>query len=239
MLLPLLTSTKVRRVPVVVAVLVIANVAIFLVTHEHIDSAARRWGFTPPDSAGSVGEYLSDPRLLLTVWTHAFLHGGWLHLIGNLWFLCVFGIALESRIGSLRFALLYAIFAGVAVVVHALMQAGPIRPVIGASGAISGLLGCYLILEPRSRVLSIFFVGVPLFLTEVPSLFYVAVWLIIQIDGIQTRFLTGPECANVAWWAHIGGFAAGMAVGGGLCLAREYCGARQRQRGCSDDSDGS
>ena len=110
------------------------------------------------------------PQLLQTVWTHAFLHAGWLHLIGNLWILCVFGIALESRIGSLGLAMLYAIFAIVAVVVHALMQAGPVRPVIGASGAISGLLGCYLALEPRSRVLSMFFVGVPLFLTEGLSL---------------------------------------------------------------------
>jgi len=99
------------------------------------------------------------------------------------------------------------------VLCQGVFQTGPVRPVIGASGAISGVLGCYLALEPRSRVLSLFFLGIVFFVTEVPSLFYAGVWLILQIDGIQTHFLTGPDCRNIAWWAHLGGFAAGVSMG--------------------------
>ncbi len=127
--------------------------------------------------------------------------------------LLVFGIALESRIGSVRFAALYLAFAILAVLAHAVMQADPTRPVIGASGAISGVLGCYLAKEPRSRVLSVCFLGIVFFLTEVPSLFYGAVWLILQIDAVQSRLLTGPGYQNIAWWAHLGGFSAGVALG--------------------------
>ncbi len=218
MLIPLRTSTKRTRLPVVVALLVVVNVVVFLVTRENLAVAVQRWGFRPPES---LEAFLLDSRSLSslhTILTHAFLHGGWLHLIGNLWMLVVFGVAVESRTGSILFAALYLACVLMAIAAHAALQAGPIRPAIGASGAISGIIGCYIALEPRSRVLSLFFLGVIIFVTEVPSVFYIAVWLVLQIDAISTRVLTGPGCRNIAWWAHIGGFLGGVVLGIGLRL---------------------
>ncbi len=213
MLLPILTSTKHHRFPAVVLLLVLVNAAIFLMTKDDILAAAGQWGFTPGGAAqGSHSCWPQEGRFETFV-THAFLHGGWIHLIGNMWMLAVFGSALETKLGHVRFLALYFVFALAAVLAHGLFQSGPPRPAIGASGAISGVLGCYVALEPRSRVLSIFFLGIVFFFTEIPTLFYVAVWLIIQIDGIQTHLLTSPECRNIAWWAHLGGFAIGGASG--------------------------
>jgi membrane associated rhomboid family serine protease len=213
MLLPLLTSTKLHRFPVVVLVLVVVNSAAFLVTRDDVLGAANHWGFVPSAAEGRIMARSPGWDAAYTSVTYAFLHGGWCHLIGNMWMLLVFGMALESRAGHIPFAAAYLAFAILAVGVHAMMQTGAVRPAIGASGAISGVLGCYLALEPRSRVLSVFFLGIIFFLTEIPALFYAAVWLILQIDGIQTRLLTGPECRNIAWWAHLGGFASGMTLG--------------------------
>ena len=213
MLLPLLTSTKLTRFPASVLVLVVINSVVFIVTRDDIVGAADHWGFVSLAGSGSPEIGLPGWSAASTAVTYAFLHGGWGHLIGNMWFLLVFGMALESRMGHLVFVVTYLAFAILAIGVHALMQTGPVRPAIGASGAISGILGCYLASEPRGRVLSLFFLGIICFLTEIPALWYAAVWLIVQIDGIQTRLLTGPECCNIAWWAHLGGFASGIALG--------------------------
>jgi len=213
MLIPLWTSTTLRRFPLVVAVLVVANLALFMATRSQLDAAVERWGFLPPSAADARLPSVQSLRTLQTLVSHAFLHAGWLHLIGNMWVLVVFGIAVESRTGSLVFAGLYLALVVLAIAAHTLLSGGAVRPAIGASGAVSGIIGCYVALEPRSRVLSFLFLGITGILTEVPSLFWVAVWLVLQIDGISSRVLTGPECQNIAWWAHLGGFSAGLAIG--------------------------
>jgi membrane associated rhomboid family serine protease len=213
MLFPFLTSTRLHRIPVVIVGIVIANVVVFLVTRQTLLSTAQNWGFVTADPVGGTFANLGHIHVLETLVTHAFLHAGWAHLLGNMWMLAVFGAALEMRIGSLPFIIVYVLFGILAVLCQGVFQTGPSGPMIGASGAISGVLGCYLALEPRNRVLSLFFVGIGLFLTEVPSLFYMGVWLFLQIDGIQTHFLTGPDFQHIAWWAHLGGFTAGVCVG--------------------------
>jgi len=213
MLFPLLTSTKLRRLPAVVIGIIVVNLAVFLVTRATLVSCAQDWGFVAADSVNKTFANLGRVRVLQTVVTHAFLHGGWAHLMCNMWMLAVFGTALETRVGPLRFAALYLLCAVFAVLCQGVLQTGPIRPVIGASGAISGVLGCYLATESRSRVLSLCFLGIIIFVTEVPGFFYAAVWLVLQIDGIQTHFLTGADCRNIAWWAHLGGFCFGVGLG--------------------------
>lgn len=213
MLFPFLTSTRLYRFPIVTVGIVVANVVVFFLTRHTLLSTAQNWGFVTADSVGGTFASLGHFHVLQTLVTHTFLHAGWAHLLGNMWMLAVFGAALEMRIGSLPLVIAYVLFGILAVLCQGVFHAGPARPVIGASGAISGVLGCFLALEPRSRVLSLFFVGIGLFLTEVPSLFYMGVWLLLQIDGIQTHFLTGPDFQNIAWWAHLGGFSAGVCVG--------------------------
>ncbi len=220
MLLPLLTSTKYYRFPTISILLVVANVAVFLMTKHDILGNARQWGFIPDHSTGWVLPFSAQGDRIETLISHAFLHGGWMHLVGNMWMLWVFGSALEVKLGHLRFALAYILCAVGAVIVHGALVSGPPRPAIGASGAISGVLGCYLAMEPRSRVLSVFFLVIIFFFTEIPTAFYVLIWLIIQLDGIQSHVLGSPHCRNIAWWAHIGGFWTGVIAAGVFLAAR-------------------
>jgi membrane associated rhomboid family serine protease len=220
MLLPILTSTRIYRFPFAVVGLIATNAAIFFITRNDALWYAQHWGYVPAESVGQTVGQLLQPSVAKTLVTYAFLHGGWLHLIGNLWMLGVFGLALEAKVGRARFTAMYFLFAVVAVLLHGFLGGHALIPCIGASGAISGVMGCYLAIEPRSRVLSLFFLGFVSFFTEIPCLFYASVWLVFQIDAISTRLLTGPDCGNIAWWAHLGGFVAGLGVG--LVMARPF-----------------
>ncbi len=153
-------------------------------------------------------ELLTRPYTLLT---HMFLHGGWLHIIGNMWFLWVFGDNVEDRLGRLRYALLYLISglgAAILQMVVSFIFGGENVPMVGASGAISGVLGAYLWLFPHARILAL--VPVFFFLTfmELPAVFFIGMWILIQIvNGLIT--LPFAHMGGVAWFAHIGGFFVG------------------------------
>jgi len=151
-----------------------------------------------------------DPEDHLPLITMAFLHGGWLHLLFNMWTLWLFGRAVEHRLGSFRFALLY--FACALLASGAQMSVYPTSavPTLGASGAIAGVLGAHAALYPRSKVLLLVpIIVIPLFF-RISALWYVAVWFGLQVlQGAGA--LTSGQAGGVAWWAHIGGFLAGLA----------------------------
>lgn len=145
----------------------------------------------------------------LPVLTHMFLHGGWLHLLGNMWFLWVFGGNVEWRLGPARYLLFY-LLAGIAAA-FAQIAAGPFSsvPMVGASGAISGLMGAYLILFPTAWVLTLVPWIVPIL--PVPALLFLPLWFLLQAyAGVGA--LMGQGGDGVAWWAHAGGFLAGVAM---------------------------
>jgi len=153
-------------------------------------------------------EVFSNPYQLLT---HMFLHGSWLHIIGNMWFLWVFGDNVEDRLGKIRYAVFYILSGIGAALIQTLVSflTGSMDiPMVGASGAISGVLGAYLYLFPHARILAL----VPFFffltLVEVPAVFFIGMWILIQI---LNGFLTLPfaSMGGVAWFAHIGGFFVG------------------------------
>jgi membrane associated rhomboid family serine protease len=147
----------------------------------------------------------------MTLFTCIFLHGGWLHLLGNMWFLYIFGDNVEDRLGHLGYLLFY-LGAGVAAsFVHLVTNSGSMIPTVGASGAIAGVMGGYLLLYPHSRVLTL----VPIFffiqIMVIPAPVFLVVWFLLQF--FQGAFsLQGVESGGVAWWAHVGGFVAGAAV---------------------------
>jgi membrane associated rhomboid family serine protease len=146
-----------------------------------------------------------------TLLTHMFLHGSWLHIIGNMWFLWIFGDNVEDRLGRFRYLLLYIISGLGAALLQtsvSFVLGGEDVPMVGASGAISGVLGAYLWLFPHARILAL--VPIFFFLTfmEVPALLFIGLWILIQvINGILT--LPFAHAGGVAWFAHIGGFAVG------------------------------
>ena len=147
----------------------------------------------------------------LTLLTSMFMHGGLLHIIGNMWFLWIFGKNIEDACGRVRFVLFYILCGALATLAHVFIGSSSVVPTIGASGAISGVLGAYILLFPHARIYSLIPIGYFFWAEEVPAWIFLGVWIGLQwLSGLSA--LQNPASAGVAWFAHIGGFAAGMAL---------------------------
>jgi membrane associated rhomboid family serine protease len=154
--------------------------------------------------------------------TSMFLHGGWFHLIGNMWFLWVFGSHIEDAMGSARFLLFYLLCGVTSAVVQLMMNLGSPVPTLGASGAIAGVMGAFLILYPRIRVVTLIFIVFFITTYEIPAAFMLLYWFVIQlVSGLYSasRFI---DAGGTAWFAHVGGFLAG------ILLVRVFPGVRRR-----------
>jgi len=146
-----------------------------------------------------------------TLITCVFLHGGWMHIIGNMWMLWIFGDNVEDRMGHFGFAVFYLFCGAAASFVHFLADTDSSIPTIGASGAIAGVMGAYMVLYPRAQVLSV----IPIFffiqMVVLPAPVFLGLWFLMQL--FQGTFAAvSVQSAGVAWWAHIGGFVAGFAI---------------------------
>jgi len=152
---------------------------------------------------------LADPGSWLTLVTSIFLHGGWFHVISNLWTLWIFGDNVEDRMGHLRFLGFYLASGVVAGLAHVALAPTSTLPTIGASGAIAGVLGAYFVLYPSARVLTL----VPLifipWLIEIPAFIYLGIWFLSQLSSVLLNLGAAGDFGGIAWWAHIGGFAFG------------------------------
>ncbi|HEY4485466.1 MAG TPA: rhomboid family intramembrane serine protease [Nitrospiria bacterium] len=152
-------------------------------------------------------EVLAVPASLSLI-TSMFLHGGFMHLIGNMLYLWIFGNNIEDAMGHARFVVFYLICGLAAAMSHALTDPGSTVPMIGASGAISGVLGAYLLLYPRARVLTLIPLGFFMQTFSLPASVLLGFWFVLQL--ISGALTAGQGGGGVAWFAHIGGFAAGM-----------------------------
>ncbi|MCI0531191.1 MAG: rhomboid family intramembrane serine protease [candidate division Zixibacteria bacterium] len=154
----------------------------------------------------------------VTLFTSMFMHGGWGHLIGNMWFLWIFGNNIEDKLGHFTFVIFYLLSGLAAAALQILINPSSQIPMVGASGAIAGVLGAYLITFPRARVLSLIWIGFFVRVMAVPAVFFLGYWILIQfILGLPT---IGQEVGGTAWFAHIGGFVAGMVLFKGLELLK-------------------
>jgi len=161
---------------------------------------------TPQGLAG-----FSWSGFFVPIFASMFLHGGWIHLISNMLFLFVFGRSIEDRFGGLRFLFLYFVAGFGGALLHIVMNAGSRIPTIGASGAIAGILGAYLVSFPAARITTL----IPLFFffwtVELPALLVLGYWFLIQFfTGFQMLAIESATGGGVAWWAHVGGFLVGM-----------------------------
>jgi membrane associated rhomboid family serine protease len=162
--------------------------------------------FTHPDWAAAVGL----PHTYVPFLTTMFLHGGWLHVIGNMWVLWIFGDNVEDRMGPLRFLVFYLSCGIAAGVIHVVTNPASKVPAVGASGAIAGVMAAYFVLYPRARVLAMFPIVIfPIFF-ELPAWIYLGFWILAQVFSGTLAVATRTQVAGIAWWAHIGGFAFGI-----------------------------
>ncbi|WP_299535562.1 rhomboid family intramembrane serine protease [Ulvibacterium sp.] len=157
-----------------------------------------------------TGSYEQLPILGLSLLSSQFLHGGLGHLIGNMWTLYIFGDNIEDRMGSWRYLLFYLICGALAGVIHIFFNIDSAIPTIGASGAISGVMGAYMVLYPRSKI--VFLIPWIIPIVYVPSFIYLSFWFFGQFISGSRQILTEPTEGGIAFWAHIGGFIAGILI---------------------------
>ncbi len=146
---------------------------------------------------------------ILTLLTSIFLHGGWMHFLGNMWFLYIFGDNVEDRFGHVGFLFFYLACGILASLAHLFLHANSTVPTIGASGAIAGVMGAYFLLYPRAHIITLLPVFFIPYIVVLPASVFLGVWFLFQFFQ-GTAAITSIQTTGVAWWAHIGGFAAGM-----------------------------
>jgi rhomboid family protein len=233
-MIPLRDNQAIRRVTAINLALIAANFAVFAYELS-LGGALGRFVYayamipahvTQVFEGGREAARLavdpSAPPALETLVTSMFLHGGILHVAGNMLYLFIFGAAVEEAMGHLRFALFYFAAGIAAALAMAAFTPHSSVPVIGASGAIAGVLGAYFVLYPRARILTVLPIFVFLYFVEVPAVAYLLVWFIAQLYwGLASTDAAG----GVAWWAHVGGFLFGVALG--PMLVRKGAGCRR------------
>jgi membrane associated rhomboid family serine protease len=226
-MLPLADRNPTLRAPVFTVLLIGINIAVFVFwqgggtftaeeetkfTYEHAAVPCElTTGHPVTDLEVSSGKCLSNPpkfahevfpskNVYLAALVSMFMHGGWLHLLGNMLFLWIFGNNIEDRLGPLRFVLFYLAGGVVATAAQVLFDTGSVIPLVGASGAIAAVMGAYMVWFPSAPILTLLF----FFFIEVPAGVWLAIWFVMQ-------FFTGPN-SGVAYMAHIGGFVFGLAI---------------------------
>lgn len=168
-----------------------------------VDSIPSEW-FLPDVIPPAIGNIPT----VMTMFTHMFMHGGFMHLLGNIWFLWLFGDNVEDRMGSFRFIIFYLVAGLIAALSHGLTDTSGVIPMIGASGAISGVIGAYIILFPYARIHTLVFVFFFFRTVRIPAWIFLGFWFIGQVFyGFHSLGVSG---AGVAFFAHIGGFIAGV-----------------------------
>jgi membrane associated rhomboid family serine protease len=218
-MIPLRDLLPCRTTPWVTRAIVAVNVAVYLLAMRDPEGAMIALGavaahytglepWIPPELSAVLAPIPPSPSPWLRAFTHMFVHGGLLHLAANMWFLWVFADNVEDRLGHLRFALLYLLSGFAALAAQVLSTPDSGLPMVGASGAVAGALGAYLVLFPNARVLTLVPFGLLPLLVTFSATFFLVAWLGLQMLGA----LLAAGAAGVAWWAHVGGFALGMAL---------------------------
>jgi membrane associated rhomboid family serine protease len=219
--IPLRDANPTRRTPVVTLALIAACFVVFAYElgrlgssgMDALDAFATEWGIVPAEISAAWASGTNLGGEALTLITSQFLHGGWLHLLGNMLFLWIFGNNVEDRLGRIRFLAFYLVGGIVAGLTQVAINPDSPIPTIGASGAIAATLGAYLMLFPRARITSLVFLGFFYQLIDVPAVIVLVFWFLLQlIDGIASLGVTDTS-GGVAFFAHIGGFVFGALVG--------------------------
>ena len=216
-MIPLSDSNPAGRTPIVNRVLLLVNLVVWLYTFslardpQAIEGFYARYAFDWTTFSGAIASGDLRPELIYPLITHMFLHGGWLHVIGNMLYLWIFGDNVEDRLGSARYLLFYLLCGIAAAFGQGLIAPAPM---VGASGAVAGVLGAYLFLFPGSRVRTLIFLGLFITIVQLPAIVVIGLWIVLQIlSGLaELRMTDTRAAAQVAFFAHVAGFFAGIGL---------------------------
>jgi membrane associated rhomboid family serine protease len=216
-MIPLKDMSLRRSVPAVTILLIVINVVVFFyqigLSPRAADRFINTYGLVPAKIQMALAGHsrVTFGDALEPLFTCMFLHGGWLHILGNMWFLWIFGGKVEERLGPLTYLLFYIVCGVASGVAQTLFSWGSNVPSIGASGAISGILGAYIVFFPYARILTLVPLFVFFFTARIPALVFIGLWFVMQFfSGVGALGRAGAGYSGgVAWWAHIGGFVLG------------------------------
>jgi membrane associated rhomboid family serine protease len=209
-MIPIRDTIRSYNFPVINWSIIILNSLVFLyqliLPPAALQSFIRTFGMVPSHIS------LANPASFATLFTNMFLHGGWFHIISNMWVLYIFGDNVEDRMGSGRYLVFYLLSGLAANLLQLFFSPGSNVPTIGASGAIAGILGGYFLLFPRARVITLILLFIFPWFVEIPAVIFLGFWFVTQLfSGLSSLgTAAGMEMGGIAWWAHVGGFVFGL-----------------------------
>ncbi|MCB1059235.1 MAG: rhomboid family intramembrane serine protease [Calditrichaeota bacterium] len=211
-MIPIRDENPTSRTPYVTIGLIALNVVVYLMQMfqppEAQEAFIMAWGAIPSEVYAGWHELPSFPAAWLTLFTSMFMHGGLMHLGGNMLYLWIFGNNIEDRLGPVKFLFFYLIGGLVAALSHILFDPASNIPMVGASGAISAVLGAYMLAYPKARVVVLVWIVMIVRFIRVPAILMLGIWFFMQLSSFAGDM--GREGGGVAWLAHIGGFVAGI-----------------------------
>ncbi|HPC72947.1 MAG TPA: rhomboid family intramembrane serine protease [Syntrophales bacterium] len=231
-MIPLKDTVYRREFPIMTWLIILVSTAVFYyelsLPREVLEQVFYSFGVVPARYSDHGALSVSQVPLpaYLPLITSLFLHGSWLHIIGNMWFLYIFGGSVEDRIGHGRYLFFYLLCGIISGLTFVLFDLQADSPSIGASGAIAGIMGAYFILFPTARVLTLIPIIIIPFFVELPAYFFLGLWFFLQVVSETTSRLSPEISGGIAWWAHIGGFLTGAFL---LLLFRKKGPLRRRE----------
>lgn len=210
-MIPIRNTIPSKNYPVVNTCIIAANIGVYLLQLSlgvDEDVFVYTYGLVPARySNPHISGYFTITQQLFSFFSFMFLHGGFWHLLGNIWFLYIFGDNVEDRLGPFRYLLFYLLCGTASGFSHMALNFHSTLPTIGASGAIAGVMGAYFILHPKSRILTVIPIFIFPWFVEIPAFLFLGFWFVIQfVSAASSSGISG----GVAWWAHIGGFVFGI-----------------------------
>jgi membrane associated rhomboid family serine protease len=213
-MIPLKDRNPRRRFPFITILLIVVNILVFvyqLSLGTRLELFFDHFSVIPNQIYQALHSEVFRPFVFITLITSLFMHGGWLHLGGNMLYLWVFGDNVEDKLGHIRFIIFYLLCGIAASALHIYFEPTSHVPTIGASGAISGILGAYIFMFPKARVLTLIPIFIFIQIAELPAYIILGLWFVLQFfNGIASLGYATAGMGGVAWWAHIGGFITGL-----------------------------
>lgn len=216
-MIPIKDTIPSKQFPIVNWIIILLNLGVFIfeltLNSSQLTAFFYHYGLVPSRVVSEIVQNKAglDINIFTPFFTNMFIHGGFLHILGNMWVLYIFGDNVEDRMGSIRYLFFYLISGILASLTHFVLNAGSTVPAIGASGAIAGVMAAYMFLFPNSKVITLiplFFI-LPLFI-PIPAFIFIGLWFILQLFSGAVHLVAHDAATGIAFWAHVGGFLAGM-----------------------------